>query len=115
MRQLSITPQCQASKLRDLGEKQSVDVGEFPLPKKNTIGSWVLPWKPNAFRQFRQAARDFERAELAHSSLPLCTMSELDAGEKALARLYMAGCFHQWGVLPGEHARSTPKGQSLLQ
>ena len=31
-------------------------------------------------------------------------MSELDAGEKALARLYMAGCFHQWGALPGAPA-----------
>lgn len=40
-------------------------------------------------------------------------MSELDAGEKALARLYMAGCFHQWGALPGEPAE--PPGQSSLK
>ena len=44
---------------------------------------------------------------------PRRRMSELDAGEKALARLYMAGCFHQWGALPGEPAE--PPGQSSLR
>jgi hypothetical protein len=28
-------------------------------------------------------------------------MAELDVTDKALARLYMAACFHQWAALPG--------------
>ncbi|KAK9827381.1 hypothetical protein WJX81_004806 [Elliptochloris bilobata] len=42
-------------------------------------------------------------------------MSELDAGEKALARLYIAGCFHQWGALPDLARTCYAAGCSLEQ